>query len=152
LVGQDQSDARCLPVDGGDDRLGKAEVKREVGVEFGANAVTRVCQWFTDAGIVAAFFNMAFERLGIRPGAKAAAGAGDDDYAYVTVLLGLFDAPAIFGVHAPGPGVQAAGPIEGDGRDAVIDCVGGRFEVHVHWIVVSLNFGMGNRDSPKIRA
>ena len=56
--------------------------------------------------------------------------AGDDDDPDLWVLVGLHQAPAVFGVHAPGPGVSPLRTRQGDGGDPIVDLVARRLQVH----------------------
>jgi hypothetical protein len=52
--------------------------------------------------------------------AEAAAGASDDDAADGLIVGGVADGVDEFGLHDAGPGVEAFGPVEGDGDDAAL--------------------------------
>ncbi len=54
-------------------------------------------------------------------GAEAAAGPGDDHRLHFIVGVGGVEGGDHVGHHARGEGVQPIGPVEGDGRDAVLD-------------------------------
>lgn len=82
-----------------------------------------------------AVVDVALERLGIGAGAEPAACPGQHHDTHLGVVLGLLQAPSVFGVHAAGPGVQAVGAIESDGRDAVGDLVGGGLQFHGEIVV-----------------
>lgn len=130
VAGEDEADTCGRAVDGGDGGLGEAEVIGEVVVEVGCETETWTGNVLGGAWVVAALFEVAFERAGISPGTEAAAGAGDDDDAHGRVGIGLLKAPTVLRVHAAGPGVEALGAVEGDDGDAAVDGEGGDFELH----------------------
>ena len=102
----------------------------EVVVELGRDAVARVGHLRWRARVVAAFFEVALQRLRIRPGAEAPPLAGHDDHSNRLVRFGLGNGPAVLGVHPAGPGVQAVGAAERDHSQVPLDRVLHDFEFH----------------------
>jgi hypothetical protein len=70
---------------------------------------------------------MPLQRLRIGTDTKSTTCASDDNGAHINILLGLQQGPAIFGVHAPCPGIHAVRPIQRNRRQAFIDGVLNRF-------------------------
>ena len=105
-------------------------MERKVVVAFGPHAIPGVGQLAPDAGVVAALFDVAFEGLGVGAGTKAPSRTRYDDDANRWVRLGLLDAPAVLGVHAASPGIQAVGPVECDDRDRAFNHVQGGLQFH----------------------
>ena len=132
VAGDDKPDTGGGAVDGRDDGLGEAEVEREVLVELGADSESGPGNIDGDAGIVATFFDVTFERLGVGAGTEAAAGPCKYHDADPGILFRLLEAPAVLSVHAAGPRVQAVRAVQRDGRDAVGDLEGGGLEFHPH--------------------
>ena len=105
------------PVDRRDNRRAQAEMEREVMVELGAQPETGGRDVCWASRVVAAPFDVAVEGAGIGAGAESPSLAGDHDDPDVVGPFGLFERPAVLGVHPPGPGIEPVGPVEGDGGD-----------------------------------
>ena len=129
VAGQDQAHPGCRPVDGGDDRLGDAELGGEVGVELRADAVARHRHVLAEPVVVGAALDVAFERPRVRSGAEAPPRTRDHDDADPGVGGRPVEQGSVLGVHPSGPRVQAIGPVQGDGGDAGAHRVAGDLEL-----------------------
>ena len=135
-AGKGETDPSSGAVDGSDGDDVEPEKGSEVGVEGRIDAMAGGGDVVGSAGVVAAPFDMALERLAVGPWAEGLAFgiAGDDHGANVRVVLGGLKEVPQLGVHAPRPGVPTVGPAEGDGRNAGIaagaDIPAGGLEVH----------------------
>ena len=128
---QDQSNARGRPVDRRDHRLFQAEVVGEVLIELGAHAIAGHRQLGrVRAGVVAALGDVAFERRRIRARTERAAGPRHDDCPHIRVVLGVLQAPAVFGVHPARPGIQAVRAVQGDCGHSQVGGVPNGFQLH----------------------
>ena len=81
------------------------------------------------AGVVAAALDVTLERPAVGAGAEAAPRTGDDDDPHRRVVGGPGEQGPVLGVHPTGPGVEALGPVQGDGGDAVAHVVAGDLQL-----------------------
>ncbi len=128
VAGEHQPDAGRGPVDGGDDRLGDAELGGEVGIELRSDAIAGCGDVLGQSGVVRAAGHMTLERPGVGTGAEAAAGPRDHNDPDPGVRRSARQQREIFGVHPTGPGIEPVRPVQGDGGDAGHHLVAGDLE------------------------